>query len=139
MVSFYRQARPQVRPEEFETTCEELDLKGQGVCRHAGRICFVSGVMPGEQVRVRGVLKDRGEGNLRLVSILKPSPQRRDPDCPYQDRCGGCSLQHVPPTLALESKVRGLMRLYAKTCRQQLPPPQAVVESPEFGLSLIHI
>ncbi|MCR5536712.1 MAG: 23S rRNA (uracil(1939)-C(5))-methyltransferase RlmD, partial [Succinivibrio sp.] len=129
MVSFYRPQQAKAKNIECELDCQELDLKGQGVCRRDGQICFVPGVLPGEKVRVRGSIGPKGSGRLRLLEVLTPSAQRVAPDCPYLEHCGGCTLQHVPAELALESKIAGLRRLYGKQLKAQLSEPDVIVRS----------
>lgn len=55
---------------------------------------FVPGTAPGDRVEVslqRGARLARG----RLLRIVEPSAERRDPPCPLVDRCGGCDMMHV--------------------------------------------
>lgn len=79
---------------EAEFVIDSVGRRGDGVGYVGGRPAFVPGALPGEVVRAR-LDADRGEGHpARLLEILKPSPQRVAPPCPYYEQCGGCSLQH---------------------------------------------
>ncbi len=70
---------------------------GEGVGRLTdGRTVFVHRTAPGDVVEV-ALVEDRPRwARARLVRVLQPSPRRRKAPCPLYDRCGGCSLQHLP-------------------------------------------
>lgn len=79
---------------------------GHCVARHEGQVVFVRHALPGE--RVIAAVTEEHKGYLRAdaVEILRPSPDRVAPPCPYArpDRCGGCDLQHASPSAQLEWK-----------------------------------
>ena len=71
-----------------------------GVCvAHAddGRVVFVRHTAPGEQVRVRVTEERRSYLRADAVEVLRPSPARVVPPCPWAGpgRCGGCDWQHL--------------------------------------------
>lgn len=79
---------------EAEFVIDSVGRRGDGVGYVGGRPAFVPGALPGEVVRAR-LDADRGEGHpARLLEIVKSSPDRVAPPCPYYAQCGGCSLQH---------------------------------------------
>jgi 23S rRNA (uracil1939-C5)-methyltransferase len=66
---------------------------GEAVARRDGKAHFVAGAMPGEVVEA-SIIEDRGSwARAVLVSVVEPSPLRRDPPCEYADFCGGCQWQ----------------------------------------------
>lgn len=76
-------------------TIEKMSIGSGGVARTDNLVVFVPRSAPGDQVLVEIVqLKDRF-GRGRILEILSPGPQRIPPPCPYYDRCGGCSWQHL--------------------------------------------
>lgn len=54
------------------------------------------------EISVTGVKKSFGYG--RLLSVLTPSPDRTDPECPVASRCGGCTLRHISYEAQLDWK-----------------------------------
>lgn len=99
---------------ELELDIDAIAPGGHCVARHDGRVVFVRHALPGE--RVRAVVTEERPGFLRAdaVEVLRPSPDRVDPPCPYSGpgRCGGCDFQHVSPAAQRELK--------AATVREQL-------------------
>lgn len=78
-----------------------------------GRICFVSGALPGEKVSARIISEKKDFLRLRTVRVLDRSSKRRVPTCPWFDRCGGCQIQHM--TYAYQLEFKRLMLLDALT------------------------
>jgi len=71
-----------------------------GVCvAHApdGRVVFVRHTLPGEQVRVAVTEERRSYVRADAVEIIRASPARVEPPCPYAGpgKCGGCDWQHA--------------------------------------------
>lgn len=66
---------------------ERLGQRGEGVA--AGPI-YVPDALPGEQV----LAMIEGERGTRL-EIVRSSPDRRTPICPYFGTCGGCAVQSL--------------------------------------------
>jgi len=63
---------------------------GDGVAHADGRVVFVPGVVPGDVVDVALVEEAPRWARGRVVRRVAASPERVDPRCPVQDRCGGC-------------------------------------------------
>lgn len=95
----------QVTEEDLEVTIERILPGGVGLAHAEGRTFFVGLAAPGDVVRVR---IDRIRGKLAFASIagiVKPSPVRVQPPCPYFGRCGGCDFQQLTYQAQLEAKV----------------------------------
>lgn len=69
--------------------------EGLGIARIDGQVVFVHGAVRGEtcDVLVMKVLKNAAFG--KIAALVEPSPARRQPDCPYYGRCGGCDFRHM--------------------------------------------
>ena len=70
---------------------------GSALGRAESRVIFVPYAIPGERVRVELVEEHQRWARARLLEVLRSSPHRVQPPCPYfgQDRCGGCQWQHI--------------------------------------------
>jgi 23S rRNA (uracil1939-C5)-methyltransferase len=82
-------------------TIEKLIYGGDGLARTAldaqgrSKAVFVPFVLGGEQVEARVVEEKPGFARACLEKLVKPSPARVEPRCPYFGRCGGCHYQHT--------------------------------------------
>lgn len=80
---------------------------GEAVGRLAdGRAVFVAGALPGEAVRVEVVRSAKRWARARLREVVRASPDRVAPPCPYYGTCGGCQLQHAAPAAQAALKRR---------------------------------
>jgi tRNA/tmRNA/rRNA uracil-C5-methylase (TrmA/RlmC/RlmD family) len=90
--------RPPSRRELLELSVERAAPGGDCV-GHApdGRVVFIRGALPGEQVRVAVTVDNRRLMRADTVEVLTASPDRVCPPCPLAvpGRCGGCDWQHA--------------------------------------------
>lgn len=79
----------------YTARIEGYSSEGLGIARIDGQVVFVHGAVRGElcRVLVMKVLKNAAFG--KVTELLEPSPERREPDCPYYGRCGGCDFRHL--------------------------------------------
>jgi len=81
---------------QFVVSIESLSYGGSGVGRRDdGKVVFVPLVVPGERVLVSVHREHRGYVEARLQELIKISPWRQEPACPYFPECGGCDWQHI--------------------------------------------
>ncbi len=81
--------------EVVEITIEKIVPGGEGMARVDGRVLFVAGVLPGEQVRVAIMEAKKDFARGHLLEVLVPSADRIVPPCSLAGRCGGCDWQHI--------------------------------------------
>lgn len=89
----------------YTSTVASYTSEGQGVCRIEGRAVFVPGVIMGEECEVRIVKVTNGAVYGRCEKVLRPSPERAEPDCPHYKKCGGCSTRHMSYSEELRFKL----------------------------------
>lgn len=91
-----QQAKGPVTGQKQQISIERLAHDGRGIAFVDGRSWFVSGALPGEQVRAR-VLATRSKVVDAIAErIDQPAAERVEPFCPHAGTCGGCTLQHMP-------------------------------------------
>lgn len=79
---------------------ESLDLEAQGVAHNTeGKVVFIEGALPGEEVQVTVGRKKNNWEQGALVAMRRESSQRVVPGCPnfglHAGACGGCKMQHL--------------------------------------------
>lgn len=112
---------------------ESLDQDGRGVARIDGKVTFVDGALPGEQVRIDIVRKKRSFDLANVAEVVRSSSQRVIPRCPHFDRCGGCKLQHLGARAQVAMKQRVLeedLRRLGEVRPQQMLAP---IYGPDWG------
>ncbi|MDR9829442.1 hypothetical protein RCJ22_28035, partial [Vibrio sp. FNV 38] len=68
--------------ETFTATADGYTFEGQGVVHHAGLAFFVPRLIPGETAELSVTALKKNYGYARIVRLLDPSPERREPVCP---------------------------------------------------------
>jgi 23S rRNA (uracil1939-C5)-methyltransferase len=88
---------------------DSLDAEGRGVARNVeGKVVFVEGALPGEEVDFQVLRKKSSFEIGRLTKVLGGSSSRQTPRCPHFGVCGGCSLQHTDARTQMAAKQRWL-------------------------------
>lgn len=115
---------------------ESLVQKGEGLGHtRDGKVVFVSGALGGETVLARITEQKRDFSRAVVEQILKPSPDRVEPVCPYYGICGGCDLMH----LSAQAQIREKQRIVTETLvrfRAIDPDGGTVIEPPVTGAEL---
>ena len=87
---------------------ESLDHEGHGVARAGGKVVFVDGALPGEEVTYRTLRRKPSFDSAQAEAVLRRSAWRVEPRCPHFGQCGGCSLQHLDFAAQVAAKQRTL-------------------------------
>src|SRR5574344_932863 len=133
MVTFYKPVKKEVVKKAVKVSCNALDLQGRGVARDDKFVYFVDGLMPGDTANI---LADNTKGKVataKITKIITPSADRREKDCQLIGLCGGCSLQHIPTKMLIDSKVEGIKRLFFKALNSELGEPSFIHQGDETG------
>ena len=113
--------------EELEIEIEKLVAGGEGLGRWQGVPIFVPRSAPGDRLRVRVVERQADYGRGEIVEVLSPGEGRREPPCPYFERCGGCDLQHLEDDVQVRHKAAAVIETLRRIGRLDPPTPRVVV------------
>jgi 23S rRNA (uracil1939-C5)-methyltransferase len=113
----------------FEGEVLRLAFGGMGVMRYDGLVVFVPFVVPGEQVKAKIRKQHKNFAEAEALEILKPSPFRRQPLCPYFQKCGGCQLQHIAYEEQTVQKCHFVDDAMTRIGKLTLPEPVSIVSS----------
>ncbi len=98
--------------ERLVLSIDSLDLEGRGVARHEGKVVFVEGALPGEEVEAERIRSKARYETARALNVRRESVMRVAPRCPHfglhPGACGGCSMQHLEPRAQVALKQRAL-------------------------------
>lgn len=97
---------PVEKNKTYEVFVDALGSGGEGIGRLDGFTVFIEGALPGETVRALMMKVKKSYGYGKLLEIITPSPQRREPRCPVAKQCGGCQLQSLSYEAQLAYKAR---------------------------------
>ncbi len=87
---------------------------GDAVVETSNGVVLMPGGLPGERVELMLIGSKRGAARGRLMRVLQPAAERREPPCADAARCGGCPLMIASPEMQREIKQSFL----ADACRE---------------------
>ncbi len=89
-----------------KATILKLDDQGYGFTRdEVGQSFTVPYTLPEEEVEI-----ETRDGRWYPKKIIKASPKRITPPCPYYGTCGGCVLQHLSVEAYADYKIERILR-----------------------------
>lgn len=96
---------------------EKMAQGGRAIARLDGKIVFVDGALPGEEVEIE-ILKSRKDfAEAKVMRILQKHPLRIEPTCKHYGQCGGCNLQHASIELQRTLKKQVVEDLFRRQAR----------------------
>jgi 23S rRNA (uracil1939-C5)-methyltransferase len=113
-----------------ELNIQDIAFGGKGVAREEGKAVFVPFTIEGEQISARITREKKQFAEAELDAVLKPSPERTNPECPYFGRCGGCTYQHMTYGHQLTVKARQVEQAMRRIGKLAEPPMQSMSPSP---------
>jgi 23S rRNA (uracil1939-C5)-methyltransferase len=120
--------------EILRVTIEKTVYGGSGLARVGGRVVFVPGAAPGEQLEVRVAQLKKSYAVAEICAVLAPSPDRIQPDCRVTAPSGaairipGCVYDHISYAAELRIKAQQLsefMQRFASAAAQSATAPFA--------------
>lgn len=90
--------------QDIDVTIDSMTLEGQSIARLDGYVVFLSGGIPGENVRAKIVTVGKKFGRARVTDVIQPASTRVEPKCRHFGNCGGCLWQHIDYTEQLHWK-----------------------------------
>lgn len=72
-----------------------MGSEGEGIGRVEGFTVFIQGALINEKVKAKIIKLSKNYAVGKLLEVVTPSKDRREPICSIYKRCGGCQLQHM--------------------------------------------
>jgi 23S rRNA (uracil1939-C5)-methyltransferase len=120
------------RTEEYvEVEITDLAYEGKGVGKKDGFVYFVPKTAPGDIVAIDIIQQKKNFADGSVSEILKKSPLRIDPPCPYYNDCGGCHYMHLPYDYQKELKRTHIIKALERIGRIPNPSIESTVQSPQ--------
>src|SRR5262245_48815989 len=118
-------------PHTLNLTIDRLSYGAAGVGRSNGKVVFVPGTVPGDEVEVVIAEEKKTYAIGHVVTLRQPSAQHRPPPCPYVPRCGGCPWQHVAYAEQLRAKEAAVREHLRRIGGMPDPPLLPIIPSPQ--------
>ncbi|WP_429173054.1 23S rRNA (uracil(1939)-C(5))-methyltransferase RlmD [Aeromonas salmonicida] len=127
MAQFFKPQKKSTQPQRIEFTVDSLDHHCVGIGRHQGKVIFIEGALPGEQVKAR-ILDDKKQyAHAALQQVVTPAANRIAPFCNHYRECGGCNAQHLGEADQQATKEAGLISLFERLGQIKAPVLEPVL------------
>jgi 23S rRNA (uracil1939-C5)-methyltransferase len=106
---------------------------GRGITHVDGKIVFVEGALPEEEVRFIYGKRHKNFDEAFAAEIIKPAATRVTPKCRHFGICGGCNLQHMESGTQLALKQNSMLEQlehFGQIAPQEILPP---ITGPIYG------
>lgn len=104
--------------------------EGEGVAKLDNNFpIFIDGALKGEKIKVKIIKVKKSYGYGKIIEILEPSEERREPACKIYKKCGGCKLQHMSYKAQLDFK-----RDRVKDCIEKIGKLNSDLVKPTIGM-----
>jgi 23S rRNA (uracil-5-)-methyltransferase rumA len=92
-------------------------------------VVFIPFGAPGDVADVKIDRKKHSYAEGHITRLTKPSPLRRDPQCPHFTVCGGCKWQHLPYEEQLRFKQQQVTDALQRIAKVKLPEISDILAS----------
>lgn len=82
----------------------DITVNGEGIGKYESYPLFIAGAVTGDVVEAVVTKINKTYGFAKIKRIVRPSPNRTEPECAYFKECGGCSVMHMNYSAQLEAK-----------------------------------
>jgi 23S rRNA (uracil1939-C5)-methyltransferase len=114
----------------MKLTIEKAVYGGAGLARNEGKVVFVPGALPGEQVEAEAARQTASFAEATLLRVLTPSADRVEAPCPHYGVCGGCQYQHAAYPAQVRMKQGILAEALERAGLKELPSIAALTAEP---------
>ena len=118
--------------DHIEVLINTVAFGGAGIGKMLDLVVFVPFTVEGDQceVKITAVKKNYLTGHLER--ILKASPRRIEPSCPYYTICGGCQYQHIGYEHQITIKEKQLRETFERIGKINAPDIRSMIHSPKI-------
>ncbi|NMM40937.1 23S rRNA (uracil(1939)-C(5))-methyltransferase RlmD [Pseudoalteromonas arctica] len=114
MAQFFQAKKKTLSGQLLTLVISGMDHQGRGIAKHNNKVCFVSGTLTGETVKVKLTEDKARYSTAKTIKVEQASEARVEPFCEHYQQCGGCQLQHLQLDQQLVEKQVAVSQLFSK-------------------------
>lgn len=118
---------------KYTVDIEKMDHQGRGIAFVNGVITFIPNALPLEKIEIQITKHSKKYNEARLVKIIKESPKRILPACPYYSVCGGCNMMHLSYSDELEYKENKIREIINRFTNIDINKIKKIIPNSEFN------
>ncbi len=100
--------------EEYIVDIEDNGFQGEGIAKKDDFTLFIPNCIKGEKVKVKVLKVGKKIAFGKVIEVIEKSHYRKEIDCEYFPKCGGCNLRHIDYDYTIEMKKKSVENTLAK-------------------------
>ena len=111
---------------------EKTVFGGNTIAKIDSKTVFIPYTLPDETLSINIVQHKNDYDNAEIIKIIEPSPNRKEPECPYYGSCGGCNMMHIKNEYQRELRKQMLIDAFNSS---KVNPPEdiEIIYGPDFN------
>lgn len=105
--------------EEYIVKIIDNGINGEGVAKIDGKVIFVPYAIEDEIIKIKILKVNKDICFGKIVDIIQESKYRKNPECLYYNKCGGCNFRHIDYDKGLEIKKETVQTTIKKAIRKR--------------------
>ena len=110
----------------------DLTPEGFGVGRYDGKVVFVSDTAVGDTIEAIILKELKSHSFAKVKSVLTPSPDRIESDCPVSQKCGGCVFRHISYEAEAKLKRNVVKQAFSRIANMDIEVAETVCDKPDL-------
>lgn len=116
--------------EIIEGKISDIAFGGKGVLRHKECVIFIPYTAIGDTIQCKITKIKTNFAEAEILKIIDSSHLRRNPECPYFRKCGGCQFQHLEYSSQLQVKEKILRDAFGRIGKIPNTAIEKIIPSP---------
>ena len=106
--------------EEYIVKIIDNGIKGEGIAKIDGKVIFIPNAIKDEIVKIKILKVNKDICFGKIVEIIEDSKYRKEPDCLYYNKCGGCNFRHIEYNESLNIKKEAVQTTIKKSMGREV-------------------
>ena len=106
--------------EEYIVKIIDNGIKGEGISKVDGKVIFIPNAIKDEIVKIKILKVNKDICFGKIIEIIETSQYRKEPDCIYYSKCGGCNFRHIDYSKSLNIKKEAVQITIRKTIGREV-------------------
>ena len=105
--------------EEYIVKIIDNGMKGEGIAKIEDKTIFIPNAIKDEVIKIKILKVNKDICFGKIIEIIQKSKYRKNPECVYYNKCGGCNFRHVEYDKSIEMKKESVQRTLEKALRKE--------------------
>lgn len=115
--------------DKYEVQIDKFSHEGRGITRINNILVFVDGAIPNDRCVIEVTKQHKKFWEARVVDVIEPSPDRKEPICEHFHVCGGCDYLHISYEQEIKWKEQMVLEILRKNAKLEITPDKVIPAS----------